>query len=311
MLMKREEGKLYFISSVNIPSLSLFYFVLFDLLNLQDRRQIDMENCLGKQSSRSRKHITIHDSAQSGEINGFQKLLQKDPSLINERNAIMLETPLHLSAGNNNTEIVKFLLEWKGDDKVDLEAKNMCGETPLHLAAKNGCNGTARLLLAHGALVDAQTEYGVTPLKLSIFHSVRTKDCSIVKTLLENNADYNATDDEGMTVLDHLSKIQESGKLHDVFLSHQEEQRKKKVLEACSKQKEKMDALDKELSNIVGLDELKMQLRKWAKSFVVDERRKALGLIVGTERPPRISLQGNPRTAYPPMVNHRPQHNQT
>ncbi|XP_031280606.1 uncharacterized protein LOC116139073 isoform X1 [Pistacia vera] len=258
-----------------------------------------MGNCQGKQSSRSRKHITIHDRAQSGDINGFQKVLQKDPSLINKRNAIMLETPLHLSAGNNKTKIVKFLLEWKGDDKVDLEAKNMCGETPLHLAAKNGCNETARLLLAHGALVDAQTEYGVTPLKLSVLHSVRTKDCSIVKTLLENNADYNATDDEGMTVLDHLSKIQESGKLSDVFLSHQEEQRKKKVLEACSKEKEKMDALDKELSNIVGLDELKMQLRKWAKSFLVDERRKALGLIVGTERPPRIPFQGNPVTAMP------------
>ncbi|KAJ0096743.1 hypothetical protein Patl1_27418 [Pistacia atlantica] len=187
----------------------------------------------------------------------------------------MLETPLHLSAGNNKTKIMKFLLQWKGDDIVDLEAKNMV-KTPLHLAAKNGCNETARLLLAHGTLVDAQTEYGVTPLKLSVLHSVRTKDCSIVKTLLENNADYNGTDDKGMTVLDHLSKIQESGKLSDVFLSHQEEQRKKKVLEACSQEKETMNALDKELSNIVGLDELKMQLRKWAKSFLVDERRKAV-----------------------------------
>ncbi|KAJ0039800.1 hypothetical protein Pint_26741 [Pistacia integerrima] len=282
-----------------------------------------------KQSSRSKKRITIHDYVQSGDVDGFQKLLQENPSLLNERNAIMLETPLHLSAGNNKTEILKFLLEWKGDDKVDLEAKTMCGETPLHLAAKNGCNEAARLLVAHGALVEAEnicgetplhlaakhgcseaarlllghgalveaeTEYGATPLKLSVLHSIRTEDCSIVKTLLENNADYNAKDDEGMTVLDHLSKIQESGKLHDVFLSHQEEQRKKKVLEACSKEKETMDALDKELSNIVGLDELKTQLRKWAKSFLVDERRKALGLIVGTERPPHIPFQGYPGT---------------
>ncbi|XP_031280608.1 ribulose bisphosphate carboxylase/oxygenase activase, chloroplastic-like [Pistacia vera] len=282
-----------------------------------------------KQSSRSKKRITIHDYVQSGDVDGFQKLLQENPSLLNERNAIMLETPLHLSAGNNKTEILKFLLEWKGDDKIDLEAKTMCGETPLHLAAKNGCNEAARLLVAHGALVEAEnicgetplhlaakhgcseaarlllghgalaeaeTEYGATPLKLSVLHSIRTEDCSIVKTLLENNADYNAKDDEGMTVLDHLSKIQESGKLHDVFLSHQEEQRKKKVLEACSKEKETMDALDKELSNIVGLDELKTQLRKWAKSFLVDERRKALGLIVGTERPPHMIFLGNPGT---------------
>ncbi|KAJ0040353.1 hypothetical protein Pint_26728 [Pistacia integerrima] len=275
----------------------------------------------GKQSSRSKKRITIHYSAQSGDVDGFHKLLQENPSLLNERNAIMLETPLHLSAGNNKTEIVKFLLEWKGDDKcgetplhlaakngcneaarlllahgAHVEAENICGETALHLAAKHGCSEAARLLLGHGALVEAETEYGATPLKLSVLHSIRTEDCSIVKTLLENNADYNAKDDEGMTVLDHLSKIQESGKLRDVLLSHQEEQRKKKALEACSKEKETMDALDKELSYIVGLDELKMQLRKWAKSFLVDERRKALGLIVGTERPPHIPFQGYPGT---------------
>ncbi|KAJ0040346.1 hypothetical protein Pint_26727 [Pistacia integerrima] len=256
---------------------------MFNLLNRQERRQIDMENGQYKQSSGSEKRITIHDCAQLGDIDGFQKLLQENPSLLNERNAIMLETPLHLSAGNNKTEIVKFMLEWKGDYKVHLEVDNMYGETPLHVAAKNGCNEAARLLLAHGASEDDLTEYGATPLKLAVLHAVRTEDCSIVKTLLENNADYNVKDDKGMTVLDHLSKIPESGKLRDVFLSHQEEQQKKKVLEACSKEKEKMDALDKELSNIVGLDELKMQLRKWAKSFLVDERRKALGLKVGTQ----------------------------
>ncbi|KAJ0097516.1 hypothetical protein Patl1_27404 [Pistacia atlantica] len=255
-----------------------------------------MENGQYKQSSGSEKRITIHDCAQLGDIDGFQKLLQENPSLLNERNAIMLETPLHLSAGNNKTEIVKFMLEWKGDYKVHLEVDNMYGETPLHVAAKNGCNEAARLLLAHGASEDDLTEYGATPLKLAVLHAVRTEDCSIVKTLLENNADYNVKDDKGMTVLDHLSKIPESGKLRDVFLSHQEEQQKKKVLEACSKEKEKMDALDKELSNIVGLDELKMQLRKWAKSFLVDERRKALGLKVGTQRPPHIPSQGNPGT---------------
>ncbi|KAJ0097975.1 hypothetical protein Patl1_27421 [Pistacia atlantica] len=301
---KKGKMKLCYINSVNIPNLSLFYFVLFNFLNLLERRQIDMKNGQDqdKQSSRSKKRTTIHDSAQSEDVDGFQKLLKENQSLLNERNAIgfgQIKTETknkcwrhHLSAGNNKAEILKFLLEWKGDDKVGLEAKNIyakngsneaarlllahgaffeaentCGETPLHLAAEHGCSEAARLLLAHRALVDAQTEYGATPLKLSVLHSIRTEDCSIVKTLLENNADYNATDDEGMTVLDHLSKIQESGKLSGVFLSHQEGQPKKMVLEACSKQKEKMDALDKELSNIVGLDELKMQLRKRAKSF--------------------------------------------
>jgi len=45
----------------------------------------------------------------------------------------MAQTPLHVAAGYNNVEIVKLLLDWKGPEKVELEAKNMvrymhCGE---------------------------------------------------------------------------------------------------------------------------------------------------------------------------------------
>ncbi|KAJ0040592.1 hypothetical protein Pint_26757 [Pistacia integerrima] len=58
-----------------------------------------------------------------------------------------------------------------------------------------------------------------------------------------------------------------------------------------------MDALEKELSNIVGLDELKKQLRKWAKGIVLDERRKAVGLKIGTAgRLPHMAFLGNPGT---------------
>lgn len=39
----------------------------------------------------------------------------------------MAQTPLHVSAGHNRAEIVKFLLDWQGADKVEMEAKNMVG----------------------------------------------------------------------------------------------------------------------------------------------------------------------------------------
>lgn len=39
----------------------------------------------------------------------------------------MAQTPLHVSAGHNRAEIVKFLLDWQGPDKVEMEAKNMVG----------------------------------------------------------------------------------------------------------------------------------------------------------------------------------------
>lgn len=40
----------------------------------------------------------------------------------------MAQTPLHVSAGYNNIEIVKHLLDWRGAEKVELEAKNMVNQ---------------------------------------------------------------------------------------------------------------------------------------------------------------------------------------
>jgi ankyrin repeat protein len=42
----------------------------------------------------------------------------------------MCQTPLHVAAGYNNTEIVKFLLNQQGAETVDLEAKNMVIKLP-------------------------------------------------------------------------------------------------------------------------------------------------------------------------------------
>lgn len=36
----------------------------------------------------------------------------------------MYHTPLHVSAGNGNVDIVKYLLAWTGSEKVELEAMN-------------------------------------------------------------------------------------------------------------------------------------------------------------------------------------------
>lgn len=99
-----------------------------------------------------------------------------------------------------------------------------------------------------------------------------------------------------MTPLNHLSQGPENEKLRALLNSYLEEQRKRRAIEACSETKAKMDELEKELSNLVGLNELKLQLRKWAKGMLLDERRRALGLKVGTRRPPHMAFLGNPGT---------------
>lgn len=99
-----------------------------------------------------------------------------------------------------------------------------------------------------------------------------------------------------MTPLNHLSQSSCSKKLRELLNRHLEEQRKQKAIEACSETKAKMKELENELSHIVGLHELKIQLQKWAKGMLLDERRRALGLKVGTRRSPHMAFLGNPGT---------------
>lgn len=99
-----------------------------------------------------------------------------------------------------------------------------------------------------------------------------------------------------MTPLNHLAQGPGSEKLQKLLHWHLEEQRKRKAIEACSETKAKMDELENEISNVVGLHELKVQLRKWAKGMLLDERRRALGLKVGARRSPHMAFLGNPGT---------------
>ncbi|KAI3776287.1 hypothetical protein L1987_46063 [Smallanthus sonchifolius] len=111
-----------------------------------------------------------------------------------------------------------------------------------------------------------------------------------------HTADCSAKDKQGMTPLDHLSQGPEHEKLRALLTLYLEEQRKRQAIEACSETKAKIDELEKELSKLVGLNELKLQLRKWTKGVLLDERRRALGLRVGHRRPPHMAFLGNPGT---------------
>ncbi|GJT70850.1 hypothetical protein Tco_1030136 [Tanacetum coccineum] len=82
-----------------------------------------------------------------------------------------------------------------------------------------------------------------------------------------------------MTSLNHLSQGPGHEKLRELLNSYLEEHKKRRAIEACSGTQPKLDELEKELSNLVGLNELKLQFQKWAKKMLTDERRRALGLI--------------------------------
>lgn len=242
------------------------------------------------------KPSSLHSFAQYGDLISLKKKLQESPSLVNARNPVIAQTPLHVAAAHNKKEIVKFLLNWPGPENLEMEAKNMYGETPLHMAAKNGSTEVLRLLLEHNADIEATANNGMTPLHLAVWHSLRAEDCSTVEALLQYHADINAKDNEGMTPLSHLSHGPSNQKLQLLLQVHLDEQRKRKAREACEKSKSKMSLLEVELSRVVGLHELKVQLRTWAKGMILDEKRRALGLKVAARRSPHMAFLGNPGT---------------
>lgn len=208
----------------------------------------------------------------------------------------MSQTPLHVASGCNNIAIVKFLLEWKGAENVELEAKNMYGETPLHMAAKNGCNESVRMLLDRGASLEAKANNGMTPLHLAVWQALHSEDCTTVSTLLQYNADCSVTDNEGMTPLNHLSQGPASQKLRELLNRHIDEQRRRKSIESCSEAKVKMAEFEAAMSGIVGLQGIKSQLHKWARGMLFDEKRRAMGLSVAPRKTPHMAFLGNPGT---------------
>lgn len=73
------------------------------------------------------------------------------------------ETPLHLAARANQTDIVRILL--RNGASVDAQARE--DQTPLHVACRLGNSDIVMLLLQHGASVNATTKDSYTPLHIA------------------------------------------------------------------------------------------------------------------------------------------------
>ncbi|XP_078154193.1 uncharacterized protein LOC144549362 [Carex rostrata] len=247
---------------------------------------------------------TIHGYAQNGCLHGLQRILKENPSLLNLRNSAFDETPLHKASAKNNVGVLKYLLGWTGPGKVELEARNRYGETPLHVAVKYttvSCE-SAKLLLQHGAALEAKDNNGMTPLHRAVLYANPLGDYTTVSMLLSHNAECSIKDNKGKTPIDYLWAGPTSERLRNLLKQQQLMQRKKKALQSCQ-EAEVMAKFDKSISHVIGLRKMKLQMRKWARGLLLDEKRLAMGLGIEERKVPHMAFLGNPGTGKT-MVAH-------
>jgi hypothetical protein len=106
--------------------------------------------------------------------------------------------PLHAAADSGNFEVIRILIEYNPANINARETEN--GSTPLLWALEGGCFedvSVVRLLLEHGADINAQNHSGWTPLHWASFNGV----LEVVRLLLKHGAEVGAKDNDGKTAL--------------------------------------------------------------------------------------------------------------
>lgn len=119
----------------------------------------------------------IFDAVRSGDLAKVKELVEKDPQLVEARNANQ-STPLHVAVDVDNELIVRYLIE----KEADPNAVNRSNVTPLFYAKKVEI---AKLLIEKGADINAQNSSFITPL-LTASSQGRFE---IVKLLIERGVD--------------------------------------------------------------------------------------------------------------------------
>ena len=142
----------------------------------------------------------IFEAAALGQISRVNQLLQQDPGQVN---AFAPDgfTPLGLAAFFGNINTLKALLEQGAE--VNLRSQNELNAMPLHSAVASRQTAVARILLEHGADVNARYLGGYTPLHAA----AENGQVELVQLLLDYGANPEVTKDDGMTPL-KLAELQ-------------------------------------------------------------------------------------------------------
>jgi ankyrin repeat protein len=120
-------------------------------------------SCAGPASFPSETAKAIHEAAQTGNADEVKAILSEDPAMIEARDPLYGDTPLHSAAYSGQAEMVKFLISLG----APIHARDTIGAAPLHWAAMANRKEAAQMLINAGADVNARTYQGKTPLRIA------------------------------------------------------------------------------------------------------------------------------------------------
>ncbi len=138
----------------------------------------------------------VYDAYAAAGLNDVTRvleLLSTNPAMAREIGVYGM-TPLHWACRAGSVECAKLLL----DHGAEVDARNKAHRTPLHLAAESGRSDSVKLLTQAGADLDAQDRKGRTPLHRATYEG----HAKAAEVLLAEGADGTVLNKSGKTALE-------------------------------------------------------------------------------------------------------------
>jgi uncharacterized protein len=136
--------------------------------------------------------LDIFEAAATGQTDQVVALITKDPSLVNAYSVDGF-TPLSLAVFFGHLETVNALLA--AGAYVNAASRESMKVTPLASAAAANRNDIARVLIEHGADVNAKAAANFSPLH----EAAATGNLELARLLLDKGANINAVTEDGKT----------------------------------------------------------------------------------------------------------------
>ena len=139
--------------------------------------------------------LNAFEAIAAGDLKRTSELLTRDSSLVNAYSYDGF-TPLHLAVFFGHLDIAYYLLTLKPE--VNSVSHNPMMVQPLHSAAAGNHDGLCKVLIEHGANVNAVQQGGFTPLMAA----AQNGNLALAELFLRHSADRAAKTHDGKTARD-------------------------------------------------------------------------------------------------------------